>query len=92
MAVLRLHVEQALDFIYENGVPIHRRSTGYCLLSRGLHYPPKYALALAISYESGHELQSDELYGGKPTNTELQELGYEVIPHSCRNPDLRNSN
>jgi len=89
MVVSREHVEQALNDISGRGVPSRRRSTEYCLVTRGLHYPPKYTLALANFYENGHELQADERYGGEATNAELRELGYEVIEHNCRNSGLR---
>jgi hypothetical protein len=86
------HIEAALTDILRNGLPNRRRSTGYCLVRRRIHHPPKYVLGLAHAHErNGREWRADEHYGGEPTNRVLRELGFQVIACTCRNDALRSN-
>jgi len=73
MALLREHVEAALDEIDRQGVPANRCSKNWCMPARGQHYPPKFVRGLAPKYEpGGHEWRPDEHYGGESAaNTDL---------------------
>jgi hypothetical protein len=73
-------IEAILDEIDEHGIPSRRRSTGYCLVKRGNHYPPKLVLLRAASHKGG---KGTGYRGGKRTNRPLQALGYKVVPHTC---------
>jgi hypothetical protein len=67
-------VEKALDEIDRVGFPRKKKSTGYCMVSRDSHYPPKYVLKLAYQLKTGEKLVG--FRGGKPVNNPLQALGY----------------
>jgi hypothetical protein len=71
-------VKHALQQIDRHGVPRNRRSTRYCLIHNGRHYPPKYVLALAVQRATGRALQPHEHSGGVETNSRLRELGFTV--------------
>jgi hypothetical protein len=84
--VLKEDVDKALDEIDRHGIPARRRSIGYCLEARGRHYPPKYVLSLACRLKTGKG--HPPLRGGEPLNAWLRPF-YPVVPHDCRNPDLK---
>jgi len=91
MVPLKQDIELALDRIDREGIPARNRSTGYCLevIKRGKrHYPPKHVLRLA--YASKNEKLP--FRGGKAVNNLLKALGYDVIPHRCRNDNLQITN
>ena len=69
-------VEKALDGIERDGMPTNRRSTLYCLMARGRHYPPKQVLRLAHRHRFGAELAG--AHGGERTNRPLRNLGFRV--------------
>lgn len=69
--------------IKQVGVPAGRGSTKFCLVSDGVHYPPKYVLALAARHVLGRELRPDEFSGGPQTNAVLTDLGFSVISCPC---------
>jgi len=59
-------VDAALAQIDKDGVPANNRSTEYCFVVGGRHYPPKWTLALALGKRS-----TEGLTGGPPTNDVL---------------------
>ena len=62
------------------GVPRKRKSTVYCLETRGRHYPPKYVLMRAHILQTG--TKPIGLIGGSPSNAPLRNLEY-VIREDC---------
>jgi hypothetical protein len=68
--IKKINVDKALDEIDRKGVPPRRRSTGYCIIARKHHYPPKYVLSRAHFYQSGKALKGFK--GGPQTNDELR--------------------
>jgi hypothetical protein len=76
--ITKAHVQNALKEIDRHGVPRNRRSTRYCLIHNGKHYPPKYVLALAVQHATGRSLKPDEHSGGAETNSRLRKLGFTV--------------
>jgi hypothetical protein len=74
MALSRAHVDAVLDELNRQGIPGNRRSTGYCVVVEGRHYPPKYVVGRAYWFESGREWSSDDHYGGSTTNRFLGRL------------------
>jgi hypothetical protein len=86
IAVSQENVEKALDEIDKGGgfgVPRKRRSTQYCLVARGRHYPPKYVLVRAYTMQTGTKPQG--LTGGPMTNIPLQDIGYTILLDNCGN-------
>lgn len=79
-------VDRALDEIDRLGVPRMRKSTGYCLVARGRHYPPKYLLSLTYHLKTGKGHRP--LRGGENINAYFENI-YDIVPHNCRNPDLK---
>lgn len=83
--VTKESVEKALDEIDSgglHGVPKNRKSTVYCLETRGRHYPPKYVLFRARKIQG---IKRHGFSGGPRTNIQLQNLGYVVIEDRCGN-------
>ena len=83
--VTKESVEKALDEIDSgglHGVPKNRKSTVYCLETRGRHYPPKYVLLRARRIQG---IKRHGFRGGPRTNIQLQNLGYVVIEDRCGN-------
>lgn len=76
--VTRTNVQRALNEIDRHGVPKNRRSTRFCLIHNGRHFPPKYVLALAVQHATGRSLKPDEHSGGAETNSRLRRLGFTV--------------
>jgi hypothetical protein len=73
--VTKENVEKALDEIDSggsHGVPKKRKSTIYCLETRGRHYPPKYVLFRARKIQG---TKRHGFRGGPRTNNQLQNLG-----------------
>ncbi len=76
--ITKSHVQDALQQIDRHGVPKTRRSTRFCLIHNGGHYPPKYVIALAVQHATGRSLKPDEHSGGAETNSRLRKLGFTV--------------
>jgi hypothetical protein len=72
-------IDGALDKIDQEGIPPKRRSTRYCLVARGRHYPPKLVVGLACG------LDPDEHSGGDQTNDVLAKHYPIVECGKCRN-------
>lgn len=74
------HVEEALQQIDEEGIPIDARSTYYDLIHGGKRYPPKLVLSLASKYASGHEFDRTHFTGGEasPAFGLLRKLGFHI--------------
>ena len=84
--ISRNHVLEAMHEIDELGVPDRRKSTGYCLIHKQRHYPPKYVISLAAKYAVGRELGPHEFYGGEGSgcaNVFLRSRGFEVVECKC---------
>ena len=60
-------------------VPPTQRSTGYCLVHNGTHYPPKFLIRAANRTVNGDELWG--FHGGRETNNYLTDLRFRIIPH-----------
>lgn len=60
-------------------VPPKERSTRYCLVYEGRHYPPKYLVRWANEKPNGKPLV--DFYGGPETNNFLGRCGFQVIRH-----------
>ena len=57
----RNHIEEALRYIDENGVPDQNRSTKYDLVMEdGKKYPPKYVIAIAAKLATGRDREEKE--------------------------------
>ena len=80
-------VDKALDEIDRDGLPAVHRSTRYCLVERGRHYPPKYVLSRTNRLKSSEP--GPRLHGGEPVNIYFKKLGMTVIEHKCRNDGLK---
>jgi hypothetical protein len=78
-------IESVLNEVDRHGIPTQRRSTGFCLIERENHYPPKLVLLRAASHKGG---KGSGFRGGKSTNKPLQDLGYTVIPCRCGNKGI----
>jgi hypothetical protein len=81
-------VENALDEIDKNGVPSRRRSTGYCLLIRDRHYPPKHVLYVAYRILHNGE-KWPNLKGGKFVRDWFTKRGFTIEKDECRNVNLK---
>ena len=64
-------------------MPPGRRSRGYCLATKGEHFPPKYTIALAHQVAAGELLPSDRFSGGRESNEFLRRRGFAVIECDC---------
>ncbi|MEJ5370261.1 MAG: hypothetical protein WHT08_18275 [Bryobacteraceae bacterium] len=82
--ITREDVDYALSYIDLHGVPPDRKSTKFCLIYEGRHYPPKYVYALAADHRTGKTLHPEEFSGGKQTNIPLARLGFQIQKcHRC---------
>ena len=82
--ITNAHIEEAIRFIIRDGMPPGRRSRGYCLATKGEHFPPKYTIALAYQVATGELLPSDRFSGGPESNEFLRRRGFAVIECDCR--------
>jgi hypothetical protein len=81
-AIKPYHIEQALSYINEHGVPKGRNSTKYSLRHNGGFYPPKYLIALAGKLAAGEMLTPDDHSDGEQdSNSRLHNLGFPDIVH-----------
>jgi 5-methylcytosine-specific restriction enzyme B len=85
LAITKQEIEEALNDIDRDGIPKKNRSTGYCLLTRDKHYPPKHVLRLVYRKKG----VGFTLGGGEPTNSKLRAQGYLIERHKCRNPNFK---
>jgi len=81
--ISRVNVLGAIERIQREGVPASRRSTRYYLVHKGLRYPPKYVVSLAVYDATGQELDPKEFSGGAETNSLLRRLGFSVVAFSA---------
>ena len=82
--ITNAHIEEAIRLIIRDGMPPGRRSRGYCLATKGEHFPPKYTIALASQVATGELLPSDRFSGGPESNEFLRRRGFAVIECDCR--------
>lgn len=89
ISLTKQDIELALDQIDKDGIPARNRSTGHCLVARNNHhYPPKHVLRLA--YKSKGQKLPKGLGGGAAVKKQLELIGYyKIVPHNCRNDNLR---
>ena len=79
-AIKRHHVEEAIKYIDQHGVPKRRNSTKYSLRYDGRLYPPKYLVALAGYLATGQTLTTQDHSGGEQdSNKVLSDLGFKDI-------------
>ena len=45
--ITKTHILEAMRRIIQEGVPTRKKSKQYCVVKDGLHFPPKYTIALA---------------------------------------------
>ncbi len=76
--IKRANIQDAIKQIDEQGVPVKRRSTKYCLVENERHYPPKYVIRVAHKIVKG-EPPRKGYSGGKPTNNFLKSLDFNNI-------------
>lgn len=89
-SVTKQEIEQALDEIDHGAIPRNRRSTGYCLVARGKHYPPTHVLRLI--YKKNYINDNPDLArfsGGALARKRLEVHEYEILKHGCRNPQFK---
>ena len=77
------HIVEAIRRINHEGIPRQRRSRGYCLVTDGKHFPPKYTIALAHEIAMGNFLSSDQFSGGAESNLFLRSRNFDVIECVC---------
>ena len=82
------HIQAAIDYVRQNGIPSSRQSKDFDLIVDGHRYPPKYIVACAAKYAINRLLKSEEFGGGKETNTFLEKLGFTVVAKSEDTPQL----
>ncbi len=72
------HIEEALKYIDENGVPFHNQSTKYELvLEDGRKYPPKYVIAVAANISTGRNISTDD-FNANEAKKYLEQKGYTI--------------
>jgi hypothetical protein len=81
MQITKQHVLNALDEIDRVGIPRNQRSTKFCVVFNGVHYPPKCVLKRAYKSANGKDLSS--LCGGPPTNDRLAAIDVIFKPILC---------
>ena len=73
------HIQKAIRYIDENGVPEQNRSTKYELvLEDGKKYPPKYVIAVAAKIATGEEINLDE-YNAVEAKGYFETRGYTIV-------------
>ena len=81
--ITRAHIEMAIRRIIHDGIPPRRRGRAYCLVTNGVHLPPKYTIALAHQVATGERLHSDRFSGGPESNDFLRRRGFDVVACDC---------
>ena len=81
--ITKAHIEQAARRINCDGIPRQRRSRGYCLVTGGRHFPPKYTIALAHEIATGNFLSSDQFSGGAESKRFLKSRNFRVVNCDC---------
>ncbi len=74
--ITKEHIEQAIAYIDENGVPQNRSSSVYLLNHKEKNYPPKYVISIANKFANGEELDAEKFTGGRRTNNFLKQRGF----------------
>ena len=81
--ITRMHILEAIRRIRRDGVPSRRRARGYCLVTNGKHFPPKYTIAVAHQIATGKCLRPDQFSGGKESIRFLGSRGFSVVECTC---------
>ena len=81
--VTKSDIVKAVRRIERDGVPPPRKARGYCLVTNGRHFPPKYTIALAHDIATGELLGSDRFNGGAESNDFLRRRGLVVVECGC---------
>jgi hypothetical protein len=90
--IKREHIEQAIAYIDENGVPQNRVSRKYLLKQNDKDYPPKYVISIANTYANGEELDPNQFTGGRrTTNNFLIQRGFIIVPRGADDINTENS-
>lgn len=72
------HINTALKYIDENGIPEEQQSTKFDLVKNGKRYPPKLVIRRANVYANGEELW--DFSGGAQSNRFLEKRGFNISP------------
>ena len=85
--IQKADVRRALKEIKPASVSPKRRSSKYCLVVKGRHYPSKYVVRLA--HELKHNRSADHLFrGGRQIIEILKPMGYSIT--ACKRlPDCQ---
>ena len=70
-------VFKAMQYIDEQGVPLHNQSTKYDLIENDKKYPPKYVIAVADHIENGREINTTS-FNAVEARMFLENLGLKV--------------
>jgi len=75
----RRYVDHAIERILRDGVPAHRRSTRYDLVTdAGVRLPPKFVISEAAKL-AGEDFDESDFGGGNEANGALQRLGFNIL-------------
>jgi|SRR5450759_5520929 len=87
--IARHHIQEAIRYIDQHGVPRRRNSTKYSLRYEGRLYPPKYVIAIAFHHATGQTLTTEDHAGGEQdSNKVLHELGFtDIVPQPSGQPE-----
>ena len=79
-AIEKHHLEEAIKYIDDHGVPPRRNSTKYSFRDGGHLYPPKYMVAIAYHCATGKTLSTQDHSGGEQdSNKILVHFGFKDI-------------
>ena len=81
--ITKANLVSAMRQIIRDGVPPRRRALKSCLVADGIHFPPKYTVALAHQIATGRFLPSHEFSGGGESNGFLSKRGFEIADCNC---------
>ena len=81
--VTTMHIAEAIRRIERDGVPSRRRARGYCLVTDGKHFPPKYTISVAHRIATGKCLRPDQFSGGTESIRFLEGRGFRIVECTC---------
>ena len=81
--ITKNHIAEAILCITRDGIPPRRKGRGYCLVTNGNHFPPKFTITSAHEIATGEPLPSNRFSGGQESNEFLRCRGFDVTKCSC---------
>ena len=87
--ITKIHILEAMRRIIQEGVPTRKKGKHYCVVKDGLHFPPKYTIALAHQVAAGRCLSSNDFAGGPEANNFLKNRGFHIVRCDCGGTDRR---